>query len=192
MSSPQIRNATVGIGPRVSDHPDTPLTDRQEAFCREYLVDFSVTEAARRAGYSEKSVRQLGSQVMRLPKIQAYLRKILIERMERIDISADWVVQKQAMLVEMCMTGVPVLDKDGKATETKRLDLTEANRGLMNLAKMLGMKLGTFDVNHSGKVTHAFDLSRLSDDELTQYNDLTQRVTIEPGSDSDPEGAREA
>ena len=31
------------------------LTDKQEAFCLEYLIDLNATQAAIRAGYSEKT-----------------------------------------------------------------------------------------------------------------------------------------
>ena len=37
------------------------LTDNQKAFCDEYLVDFNATQAAIRAGYSEKTANRIGS-----------------------------------------------------------------------------------------------------------------------------------
>ena len=37
------------------------LTDNQKAFCDEYLVDFNATQAAIRAGYSEKTANRIAS-----------------------------------------------------------------------------------------------------------------------------------
>jgi phage terminase small subunit len=34
------------------------LTDKQQAFCEEYLVDLNATQAAIRAGYSEDTAKQ--------------------------------------------------------------------------------------------------------------------------------------
>jgi phage terminase small subunit len=36
------------------------LTDKQGMFCREYLIDLNATQAAIRAGYSEKTARASG------------------------------------------------------------------------------------------------------------------------------------
>lgn len=38
------------------------LTDKQEQFCLEYVVDFNATQAAIRAGYSKKTAKQIGEQ----------------------------------------------------------------------------------------------------------------------------------
>lgn len=38
------------------------LTDKQELFAREYLKDLNATQAAIRAGYSEKTARATGSE----------------------------------------------------------------------------------------------------------------------------------
>ena len=37
------------------------LTDKQKMFCREYLIDLNATQAALRAGYSEKTSQVMGS-----------------------------------------------------------------------------------------------------------------------------------
>ena len=36
------------------------MTDKQAAFVREYLIDLNATQAAIRAGYSEKTARAIG------------------------------------------------------------------------------------------------------------------------------------
>jgi len=38
------------------------LTDKQEMFCREYLIDLNATQAAIRAGYSVKTANRIAAQ----------------------------------------------------------------------------------------------------------------------------------
>ena len=54
------------------------LTAKQEAFCREYLIDLNGTQAAIRAGYSEKSAPSIGEENLNRPEI-----------MERIQANID-------------------------------------------------------------------------------------------------------
>lgn len=51
------------------------LTDKQQKFCDEYLVDLNSTQAAIRAGYSKTSAKSIGSENLSKPDIQAYLQK---------------------------------------------------------------------------------------------------------------------
>lgn len=46
------------------------LTDKQEKFCLEYIVDFNATQAAIRAGYSKKTAYSVGSENLRKPEVQ--------------------------------------------------------------------------------------------------------------------------
>lgn len=58
------------------------LTDKEQRFCEEYLVDLNATQAAIRAGYSEKTARSIGSENLSKPDIQ---EKILLLRQELSD-----------------------------------------------------------------------------------------------------------
>ena len=48
----------------------TKLTPKQNRFVEEYLIDLCATRAAVRAGYSEKTARQIGSENLSKPAIQ--------------------------------------------------------------------------------------------------------------------------
>lgn len=52
------------------------LTAKQEMFCREYLVDFNATQAALRAGYSQKMAKQASRMLdeVGIQKLVALLR----------------------------------------------------------------------------------------------------------------------
>ena len=55
---------------------DEGLTEKQKIFCREYIYDWNATRAAKVAGYSEDTARQIGSENLSKPSIQAYLTEI--------------------------------------------------------------------------------------------------------------------
>lgn len=72
----------------------TNLTAKQAAFCREYLTDLNATAAAVRAGYSEKTARQAGSQNLSKPAIQAEVARLTGDRNRRVELTADDVLQE--------------------------------------------------------------------------------------------------
>ncbi len=47
------------------------MTPKQEAFVREYLVDLNATQAAIRAGYSERTAAETGYENLRKPQVAA-------------------------------------------------------------------------------------------------------------------------
>lgn len=72
------------------------LTDKQEMFVKEYLVDLNATQAAIRAGYSKKTARKIGQENLTKPDIQAAIQKAMNERSKRVEITADRVLQELA------------------------------------------------------------------------------------------------
>jgi hypothetical protein len=55
------------------------LTDREEKFCAEYVVDFNVAQAAIRAGYDPESAWRIGFRLLDDPRILEKTRPWLIE-----------------------------------------------------------------------------------------------------------------
>lgn len=70
------------------------LTEKQDAFCREYLKDLNATQAAIRAGYSEKTAKEIGCENLSKPNVQERIAELKGERNERLQIDADWVLQQ--------------------------------------------------------------------------------------------------
>lgn len=68
------------------------LTAKQAAFVREYLVSLNATDAARRAGYSEKTAAEVGYENLRKPQIQDAVERALSERAARTELSADEII----------------------------------------------------------------------------------------------------
>ena len=57
------------------------LTPKQKVFADEFLKCGNATEAAKRAGYSEQSARQMGTENLSKPSISSYIQ----ERQKQID-----------------------------------------------------------------------------------------------------------
>ena len=57
------------------------LTPKQKVFAEEYIKCGNATEAARKAGYSEKAARQIATENLSKPSISEYIR----QRMEQMD-----------------------------------------------------------------------------------------------------------
>lgn len=70
------------------------LTEKQKTFVNEYLVDLNATQAAIRAGYSEKTAAATGYENLRKPQIAAEIAKAQQKRAERTKITADRVLEE--------------------------------------------------------------------------------------------------
>lgn len=53
------------------------MNARQKKFCDEYLIDCNATQAAIRAGYSQKTAKQIGQENLTKPDLKAYIDKQL-------------------------------------------------------------------------------------------------------------------
>ena len=70
------------------------LTDQQIAFCVEYVLDLNATQAAIRAGYSEKTARQQGSRLLSNVNVQDEIQRRFAIRTERVGYDADALLQE--------------------------------------------------------------------------------------------------
>jgi Phage terminase, small subunit len=53
------------------------LNEKQKRFCEEYLIDLNATQAAIRAGYSEKTAYTIGQKLTKKTKSKRILKKNL-------------------------------------------------------------------------------------------------------------------
>jgi phage terminase small subunit len=56
------------------------LTAKQQRFCDEYLIDLNATQAAIRAGYSEKTAKQIGQENLTKLDLKEYIEKRMAEK----------------------------------------------------------------------------------------------------------------
>lgn len=55
------------------------MSNKQKAFCDYYIATMNASEAARKAGYAEKSARMIGSENLTKPYIKEYIELRLAE-----------------------------------------------------------------------------------------------------------------
>ena len=80
------------------------LTNKQGAFCREYLIDLNATQAAIRAGYSESTAASIGAENLTKPLIQEELQELIKGRNERVQTDYDWVLSEAKKSYELNAT----------------------------------------------------------------------------------------
>ena len=74
------------------------LTAKQCRFVEEYLVDLNATQAAIRAGYSEKTAAETGYENLRKPDIAEAIQAAKAARSERTELTIDRVVLELAKI----------------------------------------------------------------------------------------------
>lgn len=74
------------------------LTPKQELFIAEYLKDGNATRAAKAAGYSEDTAHAIGWENLRKPEIAEEIAKRQNNRLQRLEVDADKVLQELAKL----------------------------------------------------------------------------------------------
>lgn len=70
------------------------MSEKEIIFCSEYIIDFNGQRAATAAGYSERTARSKASQLLTKVNIQQRLSELKAERVERLEASADSVLQE--------------------------------------------------------------------------------------------------
>ena len=69
------------------------LTDKQAAFVREYLVDLNATQAAIRAGYSERTANAQAGRLLANVGIREAIENAQAKRARRVEIKAEDVLR---------------------------------------------------------------------------------------------------
>lgn len=74
------------------------LTDKQQRFCDEYLIDLNATQAAIRAGYSEKTAKEQGYENLTKPHIQEYISERQLAISNKLNINQERVLNEYAKI----------------------------------------------------------------------------------------------
>lgn len=118
------------------------LTPKQQRFVEEYLIDLNATQSAIRAGYSEKTAKDIGCENLAKPNIA----KAIAEAQEKLS-------NKAQVTVEMVVQGL--------LNEAKDLSEGSTQSARVSAWAHLGKHLGMFKdkVEHTGKDGGPIDLS---------------------------------
>ena len=100
------------------------LTAKQARFVSEYIIDFNATQAAVRAGYSEKTAYWIGTENLRKPEIEKAIKKHQDKASKRNETTVD-------TIDEMHKAAYRVAEDQGQPSA-----MTQAAQ---NLAKLHGL-----------------------------------------------------
>jgi phage terminase small subunit len=155
---------------RYHNHMTGKLNDKQKLFVLEYLKDLNATQAAIRAGYSEKTARQQGARLLTNAVIEKQVEQAKAARQEAVKIDAAYVLKQAVKLHERCMQEVrPKMVRQGKemvhATDDDGnklyvFDTSGAAKGL----ELIGKHISVQAFNEKKSVT--LDLADASTEEL--------------------------
>lgn len=122
------------------------LTKKQELFCQEYVVDYNGTQAAIRAGYSEKAARQQAARLLSNAAILTRVRGLQQEQVQRLAVTQDYVILQLMDTYRCCREPTPVLEWDpelGKMVESGKYQFD--SKGALRALELLGKHLGMYN-----------------------------------------------
>ena len=119
-----------------------PLTAKQKRFCTEYLIDLNATQAAIRAGYSEKTAYSMGQRLLKNVEIKKYIDQQL--KQLKTEKTAD--AQEVLEYLTAVMRGeqkeqVPLLVGEG-VQELVQKDVSVKDR--LKAAELIGKRYALF------------------------------------------------
>lgn len=101
------------------------LNEKQRLFVREYLQDCNATKATIRAGYSPRSANTNGPRMLVNVGIAAEIRREQAKKAEKLDVSADQVLQEAARIGFSRLTDFVQVLPGNKTRVTPTADLTD-------------------------------------------------------------------
>lgn len=152
-----------------------PSRQRQKDFILEYVAGGfdNASEAARKAGYSPKSVRKVASNMLvgtdkfrHIPPVVAQLRAEYNERQEALKIaSGAEILQFHSKVMRGELPNHKVVDGIVKQVPA---EISDKQKSADSLARMLGHNHENLNINHSGKIN---PFSELTLEQLTKLAD---------------------
>ena len=134
------------------------LTDKQKAFCREYVLDFTGSAAAIRAGYSDKpdSAKVIASNLLTQVNVRAEIDRILKARedSQREEIRARVLEELSKIAMDDINGSDAMRDKDGNVLGVNRKDRLKA---LELLGKYSALFVDKLEIKNDGPIVIKYD-----------------------------------
>lgn len=122
------------------------LTAKQQRFCDEYLIDLNATQAAIRAGYSEKNARNIASENMAKPNIREYIDARMAEKEKELIADQDEVLRylTSVMRGESQSTEIVVEGIGDGCSEARTIMKEPSEKDRLKAAELLGKRYGLY------------------------------------------------
>lgn len=88
------------MGKQDMNKNSSKLTPKQRKFCMEYMIDYNGTQAAIRAGYSDKTAPQQASRLLSKADVVEYIDKLELKVLAKSIISAEQVLEGVSKIAE--------------------------------------------------------------------------------------------
>lgn len=135
---------------------DVKLTAKQKRFCDEYLIDLNATQAAIRAGYSERTARQIGQENLMKPVIKDYIQERMDQKEKSLIADQDEILRYLTSVVrgESKSTEIIVEGVGMGVSRAKTVQKEPSEKDRLKAAELLGKRYSLFTdkVNVDGAV----------------------------------------
>lgn len=132
---------------------DVKLTEKQKRFCDYYIETGNATEAAVKAGYSERTAKVIGAENLTKPYLRSYIDNKMKEKDNERIASQDEILEYLTRVIrneeqEPCVVQEqrPVIGEDGKKkgyiTENKIMLMPISVKDRTRAAELLGKRYG--------------------------------------------------
>lgn len=148
------------------------LTAKQLRFMLEYLVDMNATQAAIRAGYSQKTAKEQGSRL--LTKVHQFMPQYLGPILHGTALKAEQVVQGLSLLASSDIGDYMKWDSKKKLTLKDMSELTPEQRYCIESVEEKITQYGSTIKLQLAKKQPALD-------SLAQYHNLFRRTSAQKG-----------
>lgn len=121
------------------------LNEKQKIFADEYLIDLNATQAAIRAGYSNKTAYSQGQRLLKDDEIKSYIENRLEEKEKSRIASQDEVLQYLTRVIRGESTAsVVVIEAFGDTTKAREMDKAPDEKERLKAAELLGKRYGLY------------------------------------------------
>lgn len=122
------------------------MTAKQQRFCDEYLIDLNATQAAIRAGYSEKTAKQIGQENLTKPDLKEYIEARMAEKESQLIADQDEVLKYlTSVLRGESKSSIVVVESIGDyMTEAREMQKAPDEKERLKAAELLGKRYGLY------------------------------------------------
>ena len=122
------------------------LTAKQQRFCDEYLIDLNATQAAIRAGYSEKYAHTNATKLLQITTIKDFIAERMAEKESDLIADQDEVLQYLTSVMRgKTQAEVVVVEGTGDGcSEARAMQKAPDEKERLKAAELLGKRYGLY------------------------------------------------
>lgn len=147
------------------------MSAKQQRFCDEYLIDLNATQAAIRAGYTEKYANTNASKLLQNTTIQEFIKNRMAEKESDLIAQQDEVLQYlTAVMRGTSESEIVVIEGAGKGfSEARTMKKHPDESERLRAAELLGKRYGLYK------------------EIVNEVADMELSITVDYGEESDQE-----